>query len=210
MVCPPLADTLRFFSPTASSLIFWIAVCVFLREDSEQQDDGARPASLAGALRIGILMAAVSALIALPGFYSFFHEGVGFTNRTGSIPRELAVLSNALHPRALLTFASPYLATLPSKILWDYTDISSCSLYAGGLVFVFAVFSILVRSRSRMRWALVAGIAFVVMASLGHDLPLRGWLYDLVPPTRYVPTPSFFWACLRCLVSATSHGRIFA
>ena len=55
-----------------------------------------------------MVMFAVAAVIALPGFYNFFHEGRGFTNRAGALARDSAVMSNALHPRALLTFASPY------------------------------------------------------------------------------------------------------
>ena len=174
-------------------LLFWIAVRTFVRDELVGEDG--RPATAAPkAIPIGLLMFAVAAVIALPSFYNFFHEGRGFTNRTGMLPRELAVMSNALHPRALLTFASPYLATLPAKNLWDYTDISSCSLYAGGLVFIFAVFSIVVRPGSRVRWALLGGVAFAVVASLGQVLPVRGWLYDWIPPTRYFRHPSWFRA----------------
>jgi hypothetical protein len=174
-------------------LLLWIPVRIYLRDEPEGTD-GNPVAAPAKAIRIGLLMFAVAALIALPGFYNFFHEGRGFTSRAGALERQIAVLSNALHPRALLTFASPYLATLPAKNLWDYTDISSCSLYTGGLVFVFAVFSILVRPRSHLRWALLAGAVFAIAASLARDLPLRGWLYDWVPPTRYFRHAAFFRA----------------
>ncbi|HEX7506194.1 MAG TPA: hypothetical protein VF550_05440 [Polyangia bacterium] len=174
-------------------LLLWIPLRIFFREEPDGAD-GRPAATPAKALQIGLLMFAVAALIALPGFYNFFHEGRGFTNRTGVLEREIAVMSNALHPRALLTFASPYLATLTPGKLWEYTDISSCSLYAGGLVFVFAVFSMLVRPRSRLRWALFAGIALAIAASLARTLPLRGWLYDWVPPTRYFRHASWFRA----------------
>ena len=177
-------------------LLLWISTRVFLREEREEIEgsDGSQAASATTAIRLGLLMFAVAAFIALPGFYNFFHEGRGFTDRAAVLEREIAVMSNALHPRALLTFASPYLATLPPKNLWEYTDISSCSLYTGGLVFVFAVFSILVRPRSRLRWALVAGVLFALAASLARDLPLRGWMYDWIPPTRYFRHASWFRA----------------
>jgi len=174
-------------------LLLWIPVRVFLR-DEPAGSDGSQAATPTKAIQIGLLMFAVSALIALPAFFNFFHEGRGFTSRAGVLEREIAVMSNALHPRALLTFASPYLATLPAKNLWAYTDISSCSLYTGGLVFIFAVFSILVRPRSRLRWALFAGALFAIAASLARDLPLRGWLYDWVLPTRYFRHASWFRA----------------
>jgi hypothetical protein len=174
-------------------LLFWIVVRVSFRDEPEASGREP-PASPVGAARVAAVMFAVAALIALPAFFNFFHEGRGFTNRVGMLPREGAITSNALHPRALLTFASPCLATLPVKNLWDYTDISSCSLYAGGLVFVFAVFSMLVRPSSRMRWALFGGLVFTVVASLAQVLPVRGWLYDLVPPTRYFRHASWFRA----------------
>ena len=174
-------------------LVLWIPLRVFFREEPAGTE-GSPALSAAGAARIGMVMFAVAAVIALPGFYNFFHEGRGFTNRAGALARDTAVMSNALHPRSLLTFASPYLATLPPKNLWDYTDISSCSLYAGGLVFVFALFSILVRPTSRMRWLLLAGALFAMAASVAQELPLRGWLYDWVPPTRYFRHASWFRA----------------
>jgi hypothetical protein len=121
-------------------LAFWIVARLLFREEPEQ-----RPSREAGmpwnAARSAALLFGVAALVALPTYFNFFREGQGYTSRVGVLPRAIAVESNALHPRALLTFASPYLATLPPKQLWEYTDISSCSLYFGGLVFSFARFS---------------------------------------------------------------------
>jgi hypothetical protein len=174
-------------------LVFWVAVRVFLRDKSEARD--CAPADSRWAVVPPcLLMSLVAVVIALPTFFSLVHEGRGFTNRVGALPHELAVLSNALHPRALLTFASPYLSALPPTRLWDYTDISSCGLYVGGIVFAFAVFAILARPRSRMRWALLAAAAFAVTASLGRALPVRGWLYDWFLPMRYFRHPSWFRA----------------
>ncbi len=174
-------------------LAFWLVVRLLAPDEAEQ--GGPRAArTLWATARAAMLLFGIAALTALPTHLNFFLEGQGFTSRVGALPRSLAVDEDALHPRALLTFASPYLATLPPKQLWEYTDISGCSVYAGGLVFSFALFSILARPRSRFRWLLLAGSAFAVAAALGHELPLRGWLYDWAPPTRFFRHPSWFRA----------------
>jgi hypothetical protein len=172
-------------------LAFWIALRVFVREEHK----GTRTVwtrKLGLLTATGALVFLIAAVIALPTFFNFFHEGRGFTDRVGTLTRERAVFSNAMHPRALLTFASPFLATSPYSRLWAYTDISSCGWYMGGLVLVFAIFSLLFRPRSGLRWMLVAAAAFALTASLGRDLPVRGWIYDWVPLTRYFRHPSLF------------------
>jgi hypothetical protein len=165
-------------------LAFWVGVRLLFRDEGEQAEFRVHERRWWTAAPAAALVFVVASLIAFPTYFNFLREGGGFTPRVGALSRAVAVGSNALHPRALLTFSSPYLATLPPERLWDYTDISSCSAYAGGLVFTFAVFSILARPRSRFRWALLAASAFAVTASLGRDLPLRGLLYDWIPPTR--------------------------
>jgi hypothetical protein len=175
-------------------LAFWIAARLLLQDDAGQTRltrPGERwwTAASSAALLFG-----VASLIAASSYINFFREGRGFTPRVGDLSRAVAVDSNALHPRALLTFSSPYLATLPTDRLWDYTDISSCSVYSGGLVFGFALFSIFARPRSRFRWALLAASAFAVAASLGRELPVRGLLYDWVAPTRLFRHASWFRA----------------
>ena len=60
----------------------------------------------------------VGVLIMAPTYVAFFREGLGYTERAGALPRWLAIAGNALDPRALATFASPYLTALkfsPSK-----------------------------------------------------------------------------------------------
>jgi hypothetical protein len=174
-------------------LAFWIGVRLLSRDEAEQSSPRTAP-TLGSGVRSAALLFGVAVLIALPTHLNFFLEGRGFTSRVGALPRSLAVDFDPLHPRALLTFASPYLATLPPRHLWDYTDISGCSLYCGGLVFTFALFSLFARPHSRFRWLLLAGSAFAVAASLGHELPIRGWLYDWVPLTRYFRHASWFRA----------------
>ena len=125
-------------------------------------------------------------LVMLPATLPMLVDGVGFTDRAGTLSREVVTSSNALHPRAVATLFSPYLAGLPVARLWPYTDRSSCSLYLGAAPLLLAVHALVARPRSGLRWWLL-GIALLFLGlSLGKSLPLRGWLYDLVPPTRYV------------------------
>jgi hypothetical protein len=171
----------------------WIAMRAFVREESAAPR-AVWSARLVRAASLAAVLFSIAVVIAFPTFFNFFHEGRFFTNRVGSLPRSLALSSNALHPLALLTFASPFLANLSPEQLWTYTDESSSSCYAGGLVFIFAVFSLVARPRSHLRWLLLAGSALAVAASLGSELPVRGLLYDWVPFTRYFRHAALFRA----------------
>jgi hypothetical protein len=148
----------------------------------------------------------VGLLVLLAPVLPILLDGKGFTDRAGALPRELVVASNALHPRALVTIFSPYLATLPPPRVWPYTDLSSCSLYLGVVPLLLAVHALYARPRSGLRWWLLGlGLLFLAIA-IGRALPVRGWLYDLVLPTRYVRHASisrlgtvFCFTVLACL-----------
>lgn len=147
---------------------------------------------LVTAAMIAAVVFSIAVVIALPTFFGFFHEGHPFTDRVSSLSRSVAISSNALHPLALLTFASPYLANLPPDRLWTYTDSSSASCYMGGVAFSFALFSILARPRSLLRWSLLAAASLATVTAMGSEIPLRGWLYDWVPFTRFFRHSSLF------------------
>ncbi len=169
----------------------WIAMRAFVREDATPAPE-AWSRRLAVTATIAAVVFSIAVVIALPTFLHFFHEGRPFTNRISSLPRAVATSSNALHPLALLTFASPFLANLPPDRLWTYTDCSSVSCYMGGLVFSLALFSILARPRSLLRWSLLAAATLATATALGSELPIRGWLYDCVPFTRFFRHSSLF------------------
>jgi len=157
------------------------------RESAGPEERSSWPGASAlreGALSLALLVG-TGALVLLPTFLGAIFEAGDYTSRSGGLPRETAVESNALHPRALSTFASPLLSTLPKEKLWDYTDRSSCGLYAGALAPMLALFALVARPRSVWRWCLLAAAALALCAAMGRALPLRGWLYDWVPPTRY-------------------------
>jgi len=103
--------------------------------------------------------------------------------------RDDAVANNALHPAAVVTLSSPALALAN---LYEYTDISMRSVYVGVLIPAFAAFALLTRRRPAFRWWLLALALLFLASAMGRALPLRDWLYDWVPPTRYFRQAALF------------------
>ena len=139
-------------------------------------------------IKVLAAMAATGLVVLSPTYVSFAIEGRGYSHRTGALPFDVAVENNALHPLALTTLTSPGLALADA---YEYTDISMRSLYVGSIVPVLAVLA-LVSRRSGFRWLLfMAGLLFL-SAAFGHALPVRGWLYEWVLPTRYFRNAAMF------------------
>lgn len=134
-----------------------------------------------------VIVAGAGGLILSPTYFSFFYEGVGHHRRVETLTRTLATSGNDLSPSALSTLASPYLGLLKQYVpnLFPGTDVSSVSVYMGAFVIAFAAFALAAKPRNTWRWGLLT-IALVFFGlALGEALPLRGWLYDLVYPTRF-------------------------
>jgi hypothetical protein len=142
-------------------------------------------ASVAAALAVFL---AAGVVVMAPTYFGFLVEGRGFTDRSVPLDRSIVTGSNVLEPGALSTLASPYLLIVKGvnrDRLWPRTDLSSCSLYLGGLVTVLGLLGIAPRRLDPWRlWLLGLGLVFLLL-SFGDPVPFRGWLYDLVPPTRY-------------------------
>jgi hypothetical protein len=138
----------------------------------------------------------VGVLIMAPTYVAFFREGPGYTERAGAMPRWLAIAGNALDPGALATFASPYLTALKfpprNPDLWPLTNISMADVYVGVLPLILSLLALWQRPRSIWRWWLVGIIAFSLACAVGDRWPVRGWLYDYCPPTRYFAYPAMF------------------
>jgi hypothetical protein len=143
---------------------------------------------------IALAFAVVGVAVLSPSYVGFFIEARELVDRVQALTREDATLSNALHPGALATFASPYLAQLPlfNRGLWPQTDVSSTSIYTGPLVFVLGITALLVEPRNRWRWFVGALAALSIGCALGDTLPFRGWLYDWIAPTRYFRHAAMF------------------
>jgi len=138
----------------------------------------------------------VGSIVLAPSYVGLFTEGAGYTDRAGELPRKIAVSSNELDPGTLLTFASPYLHLLKypgvNPGLWPNSDVSVIGNYIGALPLIFALIAIVMRPTSGWRlWLLGIGIVFMLCA-VGDHLPVRGWLYDFVPLTRYFRHPGAF------------------
>lgn len=138
----------------------------------------------------------VGVLVMAPTYVAFFREGLGYTERAGAMPRRLAIAGSALDPGALATFASPFLTALKllprNSKLWPGSDISMADVYIGVLPFILSLLALAQRPRSIWRWWLLGIIVFFLVCAVGDRLPVRGWLYDYCPPTRYFAYPAMF------------------
>ena len=148
-----------------------------------------------GLLRLGVLLCvivAVAAAVCSPAYISFLKDAHGYTDRSGPLPRAVALSVNRLAPRALSTFASPFIALLDMgpKALWPETDYSMCSLYIRRGRFRARTARIEWKRAWRNWLLLMAG--FFWCCAVGNALPVRGWIYDLIPPTRYFRNPALF------------------
>ena len=131
----------------------------------------------------------VGVLVLAPAYFAFFTEVAGYSERAGVLPRTVAV-SGQIAPSAILNFASPYLILLKypgtnNPTLWPDSDLTLMALYMGILPVVLALFSIIHRPKSAWRWWLIGTVVFALACAVGTHLPIRGWLYDYCPPTRY-------------------------
>lgn len=147
-----------------------------------------------------VIVLCVGSIVLAPTYMAFFKEGLGYTERAGAMPRLVATgaMFNALNPGALATFASPYLTALKFPFLnpglWKGSDVSVADVYIGVLPLILSVLAVWQRPRSGWRWWLVAIVVFSLASALGDRLPVRGWLYDYCPPTRYFTHSGMFRA----------------
>lgn len=138
------------------------------------------------------IFAAVGTAILCPTYISFFTESRGYSARADVLSRDYAITSNLFPPGALSTFASPalYLLQLAPTVRWANTDVAMVDFYLGVLIPILAIVGLLKFSKLRIWLAFVA--ALFMSCAVGKYLPVRGWLYDFVPPTRFFRNPSLF------------------
>jgi hypothetical protein len=138
----------------------------------------------------------VGCIVLSPTYVGFLYEGAGTTSRTEALSREAVIGENPLVPGALSTLASPFLPVqkLANPSLYAGTDISMTNVYAGVAVSVFSLFALISGWRERWRWWLLFIGLVAIVCALSTVFPLRGWLYDLVYPTRFFRHASIFRA----------------
>ncbi len=147
---------------------------------------------LGRALVLIAVVVAVGSLICSPPYAGFLKDTHGYSDRVGPRDRNQSLGSNILPAGALTTFASPFLYLLnqnPDPI-WPVSDISMSNVYMGATALALAILAL--ASRRAWRWWLLLMALFFGCCALGDQLPVRGWLYDYVPPTRYFRNASYF------------------
>ena len=155
------------------------------------------------------LLGAAGTSVMGPSYIGFFKFTRGYTFRTNGLDRNRVLTEEVLPPQALGTVASPslYLLNWPPKGIWPKSDISMSNIYMGSLVVLLA--AIALAKGGRWRFWLLFVIVFFFACSVGDHLPIRGWLYDLVPPTRFFRNSSLFsaYGILTCCVLAALGAR---
>ncbi len=132
------------------------------------------------------IVAAVGAVVLAPAIFSFGYESLGYSDRSGPLPREMVIASNAIAPAGLAAIFNPSLPMLTRGAG------EMCPIYFGAAPLLLAAFGFVSPKDRRWKWSLLAVALLFLGLTLGTSLPLRGWLYDLVPPTRYFRHPNMF------------------
>jgi len=170
---------------------------------------GSDPPSVAAARapvwlgRAAALWGLIAVVVAAPTTLGLAYEARGFSDRAEPVSFENAVESNALLPVALFSAVGPYVANLKlaDGKLWPETSVSSMSLYTGAVALWLSICGVLLGRRRGLRIALLAVALLGIGFSLGTSLPLRGWLYEAFPPSRYFRHASIFRAWFELAVA---------
>jgi len=147
----------------------------------------ARPVAPLRALGGLAMMGVVGAIVLSPTYTSALRDGAGVHSRSTTLPKAEA-LTDEFPPGGLATIASAYPPR--SKLIlrdafWPRSDVSMVSVYAGVLIPVMALFSLLARARAWWRWWIAALAVLSLACAMGETLPFHGWLYDWFYPIRY-------------------------
>ena len=133
-------------------------------------------------------------LILSPLIYSFVSETKGYSERSKPLEREFALTSNALHPAAMYTLASPVFPVAKMALgidkIWTYNDISSMCIYTGAAVAIFALLALIAAPRDVWRWWLLFAAFLGLAIAMSVVFPFRGWMYDYIPSENYFRHPA--------------------
>ena len=131
------------------------------------------------------LLFVVGVLVLAPTYQSFRYEVAGYSHRTQPLPRS-AVLDQKLGFGWLTALFTPVFVPFYDALpAWADYDVSQRLIYCGATLPILAAFAVW-RDRHRWRtWAMLGtGLLFLGIA-MGKTLPLRTWLYDLLPVSRF-------------------------
>ena len=142
------------------------------------------------ALTMGLL-SVVAVLVLLPAYGAFRYEVAGYSHRTVPLPREV-ILSHGYGLDWLTALFLPAYVPIKEGLPgWAEYDVSMRPIYCGAPVLVLAGFAVW-RRRAWAEWTILFAGLFCLGTAMGTTLPLRGWLYDLVPLTRFIRHPGMF------------------
>jgi len=151
---------------------------------------GVRWRRAAGAMAI---VAGVGVVVLAPAIFSFKYESQGYSDRSGPLPRAMVLESNTIEPAGLAAILSPYLPLLAATLdAPETTGTAMSPMYFGAAPLLLALLALATPGRRGWKWSVLALALLFLGCTLGTSLPLRGWLYDFVPPTRYFRHPNMF------------------
>jgi hypothetical protein len=156
--------------------------------DDSALSQSSRKLRIAFLAKMYVVIFAIGVPVLAAPYVAFFTEGHGYSDRVGVRSRDEAISSNRMEAGALASFSSPYLPDLKlygNPKLWPGSDLTLTNVYIGALTLILAALALANRPRSAWRWWLLVMAVFFIACAVGKQLPLRGWLYDYCPPTRY-------------------------
>ncbi|MEL7061666.1 MAG: hypothetical protein AAGN46_16690, partial [Acidobacteriota bacterium] len=158
-------------------------------------DDAGRRLGARDAAIVLCLAVVVATVVLAPAYLAFMVEVRDFSGRAEALHRDTAIAQNALPLGGLRSFASPTVTAIKKKErlrLWPETPHPAMvSVHVGLVVTCLAFLGLVSRRGPPFRFAVLAiGLLFIA-AALGSATPIRGWLYDLLPPMRFFRYTAF-------------------
>ena len=137
----------------------------------------------------GVIGVTVGLVVLSPTYVGFFYEGHGVHKRVGDLDRELIIRTGSVPPAAMVGLASPEVLVMTREGRGGQGVVvgpnnAMLGMYAGIGTLMLAVVGLVLGGERRWRgWLLGVGALFALLA-MGHNTPLRGWMYDWLPPAR--------------------------
>lgn len=172
---------------TGCFVALWVLGRVLFGAASGAAPSPRRSGSLArGAAALGTV-AVVGVIVLSPTYVGELLEGRGVHTRSEPLSR-VGVAHNEFPPAAMVTLVSAYPARIKAffpEVVWPWTHVSMVSIYSGVLIPLLALCALASGRSNRWQWWLLGVGLFSLAAAMGQSLPVRGWLYEWVYPTRF-------------------------
>jgi hypothetical protein len=141
------------------------------------------------------------------GFVYAVSLGVPYIDRQSGLSKEMAN-SIAFTPSSFITLVCPGMAN--NEFIHFNTDVTMRNIYIGLPVLLLVIVSLF--SSRRIKWLIIAGCLFFILAALGSYTPVRGWLYSYIPLMNVFRMASIFrfFSCIGfILLAAYAFDEIF-